>query len=158
METNNELASGRRVVARWRQATTHSPEEICARPGHGFRRAAQALMSWALSIVVLGIAAVILGLWLHGGGVTAVHDVAGAFISVGRLTGLLGAYLLLIQVLLVARLPFLEWIAGFDKLTRWHRVNGKACLYLILAHVATITIGYAMTDRLSIPAEFSVLL
>jgi len=38
-------------------------------------------------------------------------------------------------VLLLARLPFLERLAGFDQLTVWHRWNGHVCLDLILAHV-----------------------
>ena len=62
------------------------------------------------------------------------------------------------QVLLLVRLPFLEWIAGFDRLTRWHRLNGKVTLYLILAHVGLITIGYALLARQSVLTESSVLL
>jgi predicted ferric reductase len=38
-------------------------------------------------------------------------------------------------VLLLARLPWLEPLVGFDRLTVWHRRNGHACLYLVLAHV-----------------------
>ncbi len=78
--------------------------------------------------------------------------------SVGRLTGLLSAYLALIQVLLLARLPWLERILGFDPLTVWHRFNGKVCLYLVLAHVVFITIGYASIDQVGIMTEVSRLL
>ena len=44
----------------------------------------------------------------------------------GGLTGLLGAYLALVQVLLLARLPLLGRVVGFDRLTVWHRWNGYA--------------------------------
>ena len=64
----------------------------------------------------------------------------------GGLTGLLGAYLALVQVLLLARLPFLGRVAGFDRLTVWHRWNGYACLILVVAHTVLAVYGYAI-DR-----------
>lgn len=103
-------------------------------------------------------AAVILWLWLHDGGLSKIHGVGDAFTSAGRITGLLGAYLLLIQLLLLARLRYIEKVTGFDRLTVWHRINGKVCFYLILAHVVFITIGYSMLDRISIFSEASTLL
>src|SRR5579862_1163584 len=103
-------------------------------------------------------AGVIVWLWLHGGGVSAVHTWGDLATSTGRLTGLLGAYFALVQVLLLARLPWLERTCGFDRLTVWHRRNGKLTLYLILAHVVLITIGYASMDRISVPSEVSRLL
>jgi predicted ferric reductase len=66
--------------------------------------------------------------------------------------------LLLLQVLLVARLSFVEKLAGFDRLTVWHRLNGKITLVVILAHVVAITIGYALTDRVSLATEINLLL
>jgi predicted ferric reductase/uncharacterized protein with FMN-binding domain len=107
--------------------------------------------------VVLANAVVLVGLWLHDGGILGVHSVASLLSSLGRITGLLGAYLLLIQVLLLARLRRLEALVGFDRLTVWHRTNGKVCFYLILAHVALITAGYTLTDRISLWAEVTAL-
>jgi predicted ferric reductase len=103
-------------------------------------------------------AAAIVWLWLHGGGITGVHGAADLWTSLGRITGLLGTYLALVQVLLLARLPPLERLVGFDRLTVWHRRNGKLCITLIVAHAVLITIGYAGTDQISIPHEFSQLL
>ncbi len=111
-----------------------------------------------LWLIVAANAGVIVWLWLHGGGVSGVQGSADLWTSVGRITGLLGVYLALIQVLLLARLPPLERLVGFDRLTVWHRRNGKACLLLVLAHVVFITIGYAGSDQISVPSEFSRLL
>jgi predicted ferric reductase len=47
---------------------------------------------------------------------------------------------------------------GLDRLVIWHRLNGKLCLGLILAHIVLITIGYAQFDHISITAEVSALL
>lgn len=123
------------------------------RPHAGQRTA----IAWLLWLVFVANAGAIVILWARGGNVSGVHTLASLLSSVGRVTGLLGAYLLLVQVLLLARLPWLERLVGFDRLTIWHRRNGKAALYLVLAHVVLITVGYAMTDRISIPAEVSTL-
>jgi predicted ferric reductase len=113
--------------------------------------------SIASGIVAIN-AGIIVWLWLHDGGISGVHSTGDLLTSLGRITGLLGAYLLLIQVLLLARLRRVERLVGFDKLTVLHRWNGKLCLYLIIAHIVLITIGYAMLDRISIPSEIATLL
>ena len=81
---------------------------------------------------------------MHGGNVTEVHGTGDLLTSLGRLTGLLAAYSALLQVLLLARLPFLERLAGLDRLTVWHRWNGHACLDLVLAHVVLTVWGYSL--------------
>ncbi len=67
----------------------------------------------------------------------------GVAIALGRLTGLLAAYAMIVVVLLVARVPPLERAIGQDRLVRWHRTLGPWPLYLLLAHGVLITIGYA---------------
>src|ERR1700742_4212308 len=97
-------------------------------------------------------------LWWHGGNVVGVHRTADVFTSIGRLTGLESAYLALIQVVLLARIPALERAVGFDRLTRWHRWNGHACIDLVVLHVVFIVWGYALLDKLSIGGELSNML
>lgn len=92
--------------------------------------------------------------WLHGGGLDSVSLGAGAFTtSLGRLTGLVAADLLLIQVVLMARVPWIEREYGQDRLARWHRLVGFTSFNLMLAHVVLITVGYAATDGSSLPRE-----
>src|SRR5207248_6459602 len=78
--------------------------------------------------------------------------------SIARITGLLAAYLALVQVILLACLPVLERLAGFDRLSVWHRWNGHACIDLVIAHVVFSVWGYALLDRLSLPKEISTML
>ena len=85
-------------------------------------------------------------------------SMATALTSAGRLTGLLGAYLLLMQVLSLARLPFFEWAFGFDRLTTLHRINGRLAIALILAHVGLITAGYALMSKISFTAQMMLFL
>ena len=67
----------------------------------------------------------------------------GWLIAGGRLAGLTGAYLMLVMVVLIARLPWLERAVGQDRLVRWHRRTAPWALVLIAAHVVLITIGYS---------------
>jgi predicted ferric reductase len=71
----------------------------------------------------------------------------GLLTAEGRLAGFTGAYLILIMVLLVARLPWLERSVGQDRLIRWHRRVAPWALGLITAHVVFITLGYAQAAR-----------
>jgi predicted ferric reductase len=50
-------------------------------------------------------------------------------------------YLALIQILLLARLPPVERLVGFDRLTVWHRRNGKVCISLVVVHTVLITVS-----------------
>ncbi|CAM5351814.1 ferredoxin reductase family protein [Streptomyces pilosus] len=68
---------------------------------------------------------------------------ADALVLLGRLTGLYGALLMAFQLLLVARLPWLDRRIGMDRLTLWHRWTGFALLWTLLAHAVFITCGYA---------------
>src|ERR1035437_8289031 len=139
------------------EIAAESPETpLYALPSRRLRfRAASAWIFWA---IMLANAVAIVWLWVYGKNVSGVHGWGDLWTSVGRLTGLLSAYLALIQVLLLARLPWLERVLGFDRLTVWHRLNGKICLYLVLAHVVFITIGYASMGQVGIPTEASRLL
>jgi predicted ferric reductase len=67
----------------------------------------------------------------------------GLLTAGGELAGLTGAYLMLIMVVLIARLPWLEQSAGQDRLIRWHRRVAPWAFGLITAHVVLITLGYA---------------
>jgi predicted ferric reductase len=107
--------------------------------------------------VVLANAAAIVWLWIHGGNLT-LRSSGDVLTSIARLTGLLSAYLALIQVILLARVPALERLVGFDRLTVWHRWNGHGCLDLVLAHVVFSVWGYALLDRYSLPKEISTML
>jgi predicted ferric reductase len=124
-------------------------------PVRRHRRRALALSAvWA---VVLGNAAVLVWLWIHGGNLTAKSS-GDVLTSVARITGLFSAYLALIQVILLARVPALERLVGLDRLSVWHRWNGHACLDLVLAHVVFSVWGYALLDRFSLPKEISTML
>src|SRR5258708_32386192 len=100
-----------------------------------WERLRQNMAGALVAVVIVGNAAFITWLWVHGGNVTKVHTTGEILTSIARLTGLWSAYLALIQVILLARLPALERVVGFDRLSRWHRWNGHVCIDLVIAHV-----------------------
>jgi predicted ferric reductase len=67
----------------------------------------------------------------------------GWLIAIGRLAGFVGAYAMLVMVLLIARLPWLEQVLGQDRLLRWHRRIGPWPVVAISVHVVFVTLGYA---------------
>jgi predicted ferric reductase len=134
---------------------------VAGRGGPGVDRPAPGLCrpttpSWWRDLVVVATWAsmlVVVALWVRGGGAHHLHDGTPAFLSWGRLTGLVSADLLLIQVLLMARVPIVERVYGQDELARRHRLVGSASFFLMMAHIALITVGYAGQDARDVLTE-----
>ncbi|WP_341927146.1 ferredoxin reductase family protein [Nocardioides psychrotolerans] len=81
--------------------------------------------------------------WVAGGGVQDLGGLATGLTSVGRISALVASALLLVQVVLMARVPLLEQAFGQDRLAAQHRVVGFTSFNLMLVHIAFITWGYA---------------
>jgi ferredoxin-NADP reductase/DMSO/TMAO reductase YedYZ heme-binding membrane subunit len=82
----------------------------------------------------------------------------GVAIALGRLTGLVAAYAMVVVVLLVARVPPLERAIGQDRLVAWHRRLGPWPLYLLVAHAVLIAVGYARQAHDGVLHQFGQLL
>jgi len=98
--------------------------------------------------VVFGVGIYWCVVWWQGGADAPLRwgTTTQIFLNIGRITALLSGYLALVEVLLLARLPFVERAVGFDRLTNWHRWNGFAVLWLVLAHVVFSVWGFARED------------
>ena len=77
--------------------------------------------------------------------------------STSRLTALIGTDLLLIQTLLVSRIPWLDKLYGHDKVTVAHKKLGKPVLYIISAHFLASLIQFAIADGKSVVQEMVIL-
>jgi predicted ferric reductase len=133
---------------------TAFPQRTAVPAIHGRRRLAWAVLS-ALGVANL---VVIASLWLTAGGVDDVHSFADALSSAGRIAALWGAYLSLVAVVLLSRVPVLERVVGFGRLTSWHRYAACGCLVLLLAHTGLTTAGLTLGDRTSAPTEVARLI
>ncbi|GAB1693419.1 ferric reductase-like transmembrane domain-containing protein [Krasilnikovia sp. M28-CT-15] len=86
-------------------------------------------------------------LWVFDTQAGAVNDTATLMMAVGRVTGLIGGYLLFVQLLMMSRVSWLEEWVGARDLLRWHRWLGTSLVVAVLAHIVFIVFGYAKTAQ-----------
>ncbi|HPO11800.1 MAG TPA: ferredoxin reductase family protein [Candidatus Hydrogenedentes bacterium] len=79
-------------------------------------------------------------------GGTIASDVSLQLLTAGRIAALLGAYVLLLQLLLIGRVRWIEQVFGLDRLSRAHHYNGLAVLVLLMLHPVLVTFGYSLRD------------
>jgi predicted ferric reductase len=75
-------------------------------------------------------------------------------LTVAKFFGLHAAVLMMLQLTLVARLPWLDRRIGMDRLTVWHRWVGFTLLWTVLTHATFVILGYATLDRVSPVSTF----
>jgi len=92
----------------------------------------------------------VVALWVRGGGLAELGTMSGTLTTLGRLTGMISAQLLLIQVLLIGRIPFVERSYGQDELARRHRLVGLWSFNLMWSHLMLIWLGYAAGSSLGL--------
>ncbi len=109
--------------------------------------------AFVVAVIVAVNALVIVGLWVRHGELNAVSGPGGTATAVGQLTALLGTYAVLLQLLLMSRLPWIERAIGLDRLAVWHRWNGFVAIWLLIAHLVFTTLGYAQGGHKSIVAQ-----
>ena len=123
------------------------PQRVPVRPAPAWWRDATGIACWA-SVLVAVV------LWLSGRGLQSLASSPAALLmSLGRITGLIAADLLLVQVLLMARVPWIERSYGQDELARRHRLVGFWSFNLLLAHIVLITLGYTLGDHTDVLHE-----
>ena len=100
--------------------------------------------------------------WLMGVGAVAfmlasgtvdVTTPAGLLISLGRLSGMVASTLIMVQLVLIARIPPVERLLGHDRAARVHGRLGRLGFLVILAHVALLVLGYAGAARLPVMTQ-----
>ncbi|MEV5488541.1 ferredoxin reductase family protein [Streptomyces bobili] len=78
-------------------------------------------------------------------------------LTAAKFFGLHAAVLMLFQLLLVARLPWLDRRIGMDRLTVWHRWVGFTLLWTLLTHAVLVVLGYARLDDAAMTKTFMAL-
>ncbi len=82
-------------------------------------------------------------------------EARNAVIGAGKWLGLHLALVMILQLVLVARLPWLDRRIGMDRLTSWHRWTGFTLFWLVLLHPIFILLGYASEYRSTPLTEFN---
>ena len=101
------------------------------------------LWSRALLLVIWAGMLPVLFLWWQNTIPGSLNNGAADLTAAGRIAGLLAAYLLLVLVALMARVPWLENRVGSDVIARYHRALGEYTVALACAHAVLIIAGYA---------------
>jgi predicted ferric reductase len=107
----------------------------------------------AVAAAIAAVAAVVVGMWWRDTAGGSLHGLADQLTAAGRLTGLLGAYLVLVEVMLMGRIGWLDRLIGMDRLATWHRRNGEYSITLLVAHALLTLWGYALADHQGVLAE-----
>ena len=135
------------------RGTTPAKYTIPARP---VARLSQPMRELAIFGVVAFGAAVVLFLWWNDTIAGSLRGIGPQLTAAGRITGLLGTYLVLVEVVLMGRVTWLDRLIGMDRLALWHRRNGSYAIWLLVAHAFLIIWGYALTDRVGLVHETGV--
>jgi predicted ferric reductase len=116
---------------------------ILERPARSMARAPRGAWADVAGSAALFSVVIVVALWLSNRGLQNLAAPGGLATGLGRLAGLIAADLMLLQVLLMARIPWVERSYGQDTLARRHRLIGFVSFWLMAAHVALTTIGYS---------------
>lgn len=103
------------------------------------RETALAVVPWAI-ISNLAVAPLLFAL---NGGFNNVDSLTALFTMIGRLSGALAVSMCLTQLVLMARIPWLDRALGRDTLIKYHRVIGQSTYYFLLSHVIFTALGYS---------------
>ena len=120
------------------------------RRGAEFRRWRARVADLLEALAVASLMAVVAQYLLGGGSHDLLSGDAGTRLTaIGRLSGLVAMNLLLVQLLLAARIPWVDRVYGMDRALKAHRILGRITVPLVLVHVGTIVVGYAIGDRMT---------
>ena len=101
---------------------------------------------------VVAVTAATVVFWLAGSGAELAGGGSGLLISLGRLAGLALMLLVLAQLVLASRAPFLD-IEGLVPF-RLHRLIGFGIIAVLALHVALLSAGYALASGVSVVVQF----
>jgi predicted ferric reductase len=100
-----------------------------------------------IGVLALGSVALTVWIWVRQGGLLQTFVYPEHLVSAqALLTGLLAQTLLILQVVCLARVPWLEQGWGHDVLLRIHRVLAYVSFGLMLAHIALFAAGRVGRD------------
>ena len=103
--------------------------------------------------LVAGNAVLIALMWIRHGGLDQLDTLGGALTAAGQLAALMGTYLALVGIVLMARSPWLDQAIGPDRLAWAHRWIGFATIWLIGGHVVLTLTGWALGDGRNVVEE-----
>lgn len=111
-------------------------------------------LQWFAAACVLHTCALSFAWWHMSGPLMSSGAPGARFMALGRLLGLLVGSVVLLQLALVSRLPWIEPSVGCDRLYRLHRYIGFVIAPLFLCHPVLLTVGYARRHHVPVSEQF----
>jgi predicted ferric reductase len=102
--------------------------------------------------VIISLFILFLGWWF--GSMNSILNMNDRVMAIGRLFGLLAGWSVVMEIILMSRVPFIERAFDLQEISDLHRLNGYALLIAISGHFGYQLIGYAQTAHLSWWAQF----
>ncbi len=133
---------------------TPSATTLPPRPVRQSRLRPTPLASSDIAAFVVINLVVITAMWVRHGGLDPWATSFGKFQGLGQITALWGSFFILAELVLIARVPWIERRYGMDRLLHWHRITGFASVALLIAHVFFTTAGYAITRQAGVINQF----
>ena len=90
----------------------------------------------------------------HPMGNLLIGEPFGQFLAYGRLHGLLLAFLILLQILIISRAKLIERSFGHDRLTHAHGVLGFSIILLLILHPVLLVIGQSIQTESTYYEQF----
>jgi len=109
----------------------------------------------ALSGLGMGL---VIGLPIVDGTLSELHLQGGVAMFIGSTTGMAGAYLALLMVVLASRMPALERVLGQGGVIHWHKRLAPWPIVLISFHAVFLTLAYAEVARKGVLGEAAVII
>jgi predicted ferric reductase len=103
-------------------------------------------------LVTLGV--IMVAWWSMNGG--HLNNYADRLVVIGRLFGLLAAWSVIIQIILMSRIPFIERNFDLQDNIQLHKYNGYTMLATISGHVIFLVLGYALPTNFGLWNQFFV--
>lgn len=119
---------------------------------HKYRDGLEAIVWTLLSIPVLMI-------MLNGGLAEglSLNNPEATLKLISRVTGLYATNLILIQLIVISRNPFLNYLYGHDKLTAFHKKLGQPVYILLIIHFLAVIFDYVIKENKTFVEEFLAL-
>ena len=129
------------------------PTTVAVPPPDRARRHRRRIARADLLVVLLWATAALSVALYFAEGRPPLGSVAAVITTLGIVTGLIGTDLVLVMLVLAARIPLIDRTIGHDRAIVVHRQMGKPAFYLLLAHGALLTIGYAASAQTDVVTE-----
>lgn len=113
------------------------------------------LLARALVALFFANGAVVVLIWWGGLEPHSLDSLAGRLNAAGRIAGLVGTYLVLVQLVLRTHVPWLVATFDSDALKAAHARNAYAAFALIAAHAVLQLVGYALNARVDLVRQLA---